>query len=37
MGDAELPAFLSSISSSVEQTARRLPSYRDYVRKYCAA
>lgn len=36
MGDAELAGFLGSISSSVEQTVRRLPSHRDYVRQYCA-
>lgn len=37
MDDEELSFFLNSISGAIEQTVRRLPSHREYVRQYSAA
>ncbi|MGZ5201158.1 MAG: tryptophan halogenase family protein [Telluria sp.] len=37
MGDRELASFLDGISGAVADTVRRLPSHRDYIRRYCAA
>jgi tryptophan halogenase len=37
MGDAELSAFLGSISDSVKRTVAQLPQHEAYVRQYCAA
>jgi len=36
MGDAELAGFLGQIRSAIDQAVRRMPSHRDYVRRYCA-
>jgi tryptophan halogenase len=37
MGDAELSAFLGSISDTVNRTVAQLPQHEAYVRQYCAA
>jgi tryptophan halogenase len=35
MGDAELAGFLGQIRGAIDQAVRRMPSHRDYLRKYC--
>jgi tryptophan 7-halogenase len=36
MGDAELSAFLDSISAPIERTIAQLPPHHTYVERYCA-